>query len=315
MDSTAHGARGGNPEDRERALVSEMRYRHLSGDPPDAPPPPDNEFPELYAMAMEDRFENGIVQTILAIKDGSIRLYSSSGTSVVVAGGLELHESACEFVRKGAAKLPQAADADDFEPPPVGRIAFYFLTYRGTMRITLPTFAVIDEESEFASLYRCAFLLMRDVIDLSPMTESGIQRAIFSPSPDSMAGKYGRVFILSHECDREAAAQVAAVCLRNRFLPLGSQEVPSSFSRESSIKESIRASDFVIAIITADKPSAAGWFHYEWGLADGLGKWVVVLDQRIAKEPAEISIHATVDSIPELEELLEKYRIHQSLSS
>lgn len=121
----------------------------------------DAEFPEVYGVLVDWPIDNKVVASILAMRNGTSSLYST--TSFGVIGG-EMHASVRQAARRcvsvAADCLASSEHVADYPLPPKGRVHFYLLTYNGVRRCTGAEAGLVRGAEPLGVLFNAAQVVM-----------------------------------------------------------------------------------------------------------------------------------------------------------
>jgi hypothetical protein len=120
----------------------------------------DAEFPDVWGTVVDFSVGEAIA-TVVALRDGTASLYTTSSFGVVGGHRYEpVRRAAVECAAVAGEVFGEAADefapADDYSYPDEGEIFFYLLTYDGLLRGSAPEDAIYAQTHPLTSIFAFA---------------------------------------------------------------------------------------------------------------------------------------------------------------
>ncbi len=136
--------------------TAELRLRALHADATDFGMAPTEQFPNVFGVIMDVAYPNGVA-TLVAFADGTVSLYTSTGSGIIGGGAHPQVVSASQALLRTVENhrsgfLPDPSD----EPPPVGSVTIRLLTYRGRVAATEEEVVLGEGRSPLSPVFHAA---------------------------------------------------------------------------------------------------------------------------------------------------------------
>lgn len=133
-----------------------LRNMILTTDPAELKFAADADFPAVYGVLVDWPLDSGTA-TIVALRDGTASLYTTSSFGIIGGGGNEgAHDAAIACVRLADGLAGACRPVTDYPYPPAGTVYYYLLTYSGVKRCSAGMAALEDGSDPTSPLFDAA---------------------------------------------------------------------------------------------------------------------------------------------------------------
>ncbi len=144
----------------------------------------DAAFPSAYGILM-DWDVGGVVVTVMALRDGTANLYSTSTFGVVGGGDESVREATDHYVRLAGQHVDSSQAVSDYPYPETSQVYFYILTYDGVRRCMGDEPAIKGGSDPTRDLYHAAQAVLTELRQLADRKDTHSRGSAHENEDDS----------------------------------------------------------------------------------------------------------------------------------
>ena len=134
-------------------LLKNMRNRLLTSKPEDWGFNHRASKGEVWGIIMEIGYPETLA-TLVSLRDGNASFYLGSGGGIIGGIGREnVRKAAIDFVAASELHLTEMGETKSFPYPPVGRVRFYALTFKGVLSVEAEEKELIEGKHKLSRLF------------------------------------------------------------------------------------------------------------------------------------------------------------------
>ncbi len=151
--------------------IPDLRNMFLAKSPRDFGIVSTQEHPRVWAVLMEMGYPEGTA-TLLAVVDGSVSLYTSTGGGILGAGGYpSVRRRAMHFLSTAEQYLEEFQKTSEYPLPGPGRTKFYLMTFSGTFTGDFDENALGEGHHKLSKLFYAGQDVLSDLRGKAPLNQ------------------------------------------------------------------------------------------------------------------------------------------------
>lgn len=164
-----------SPSGSPESMGPELREMAISTPPSKLDFTSDADYPTVYGVVVDWPLGDQVV-TVLAMRDGTASLYTTSTFGIIGGGGhATVREAASRLVRSAEHYVKAAQPVDSHPCPPEGTAYYYLLTYSGVRRLSGDLAAIEQGADPTADLFFAAQDEITELRNISDSADGGGQ--------------------------------------------------------------------------------------------------------------------------------------------